>query len=88
MNSDRPGPYPRFVVPFMLIMAITDFVIMGLISEPITARVIGAPALPTTHWSQHGCRRPAGWRRAGTSIRAWGHLRENWTEAGSEVEGR
>ncbi len=45
MNSERPDPYPRFVVPFMLIMAITDIVIMGLISEPITARVIGAAAV-------------------------------------------
>jgi len=45
VTSERPDPYPRFVVPFMLIMAITDIVIMALISEPVTARVIGAAAV-------------------------------------------
>jgi hypothetical protein len=45
VTTDRPHPYPRLVVPFMLIIAVTDIVIMGLVSELIAARVIGAAAV-------------------------------------------
>lgn len=45
VTSEHPSPYPRIIVPLMLIMAMTDIVIMGLVSEPITARIIGAAAV-------------------------------------------